>query len=100
MPYIKKDARKELDQNNCYFGHQTARRRPEIPGELNYVLTQTINTYIRDNLEKSCFAKLNYDALNEVIGVLECVKQEFYRRAIVPYEKDKAFQNGDLEWPA
>lgn len=37
-----------------------------------------------------------YDSLNAVIGVLECAKQEFYRRAAVPYENQKITENGDV----
>jgi len=30
------------------------------------------------------------------MGVLECVKQEFYRRRAVPYEEEKIEENGDI----
>ena len=30
----------------------------------------------------------------EVLGVLQCVSYEFYRRAVVPYEDKKIEQNG------
>jgi hypothetical protein len=39
---------------------------------------------------------LSYKSINDVIGVLECVKQEFYRRIAVPYEDKKIEQNGDI----
>jgi len=32
-----------------------------------------------------------------MIGVLECVKQEFYRRKVAPYEDIKIIENGDIE---
>jgi len=38
----------------------------------------------------------NYADYNEVMGVLECVKQELYRRLIVPYENKKKEENGDV----
>jgi len=30
------------------------------------------------------------------MGVLECIKQEFYRRAVAPYEDKKKEENGDV----
>ncbi len=39
---------------------------------------------------------MNYSKANELVGVLECVKQEFYRRQVVPYEEEKIRENGDL----
>ena len=38
----------------------------------------------------------SYHAYNEIIGVLECVKQEFYRRMVAPYEDKKCEENGDV----
>jgi hypothetical protein len=38
----------------------------------------------------------NYDNFNEVIGVLECMKLELYRRMIAPYEDTKCKENGDV----
>lgn len=47
------------------------------------------------------FAKANGDAwsLADVIGTIECVKLEFYRRVVAPYEDKKAEQNGDAYHP-
>lgn len=80
MPYIKQHVREFLDQ-----GVVDAR----LPGELNYLITQLIQDYL-DNAEPS------YTALNDIIGVLEAVKLEFYRRVVVPYEEQKRFENGDV----
>jgi hypothetical protein len=38
----------------------------------------------------------NYKHINEIIGVLECAKQEFYRRVAAPYEDTKIQENGDV----
>jgi hypothetical protein len=32
-----------------------------------------------------------------ITGVVENVKQEFYRRVAVPYEEEKIVQNGDIK---
>jgi len=39
---------------------------------------------------------LTYSLLNEVMGVLECCKQEFYRRPVADYENKKLDLNGDV----
>lgn len=41
----------------------------------------------------------SYKIINEIIGVLECVKLEFYRRIAAPYENDKQQANGDVYYP-
>ena len=55
---------------------------------LNYVFTSLILRWLGD--------KPNYAKYNEVIGVLECVKLEFYRRAVSVYEDSKLIENGDV----
>lgn len=75
MPYISKAAR------------QLA-RRPATAGELNYILTRQVDSYLGH--------EYNYDRLNEVIGVLECAKLELYRRIVAPYEDVKIAENGDV----
>ena len=80
MPYIKFTRRIQLDYNE----------RPENPGELNYVLTTTINDYIKNN--KKC-----YQTYNDIMGVLNCIQMEIYRRIVAPYEDTKIQENGDLE---
>lgn len=80
MPYIKTERRKAL-----YNG--------EIPlnvGELNYWLTTQIQNYIFSK------RKENYQLYNDIIGVLQCMIQEFYRRKITPYEDKKIKENGDV----
>ncbi|HOK39385.1 MAG TPA: hypothetical protein PLC87_12045 [Bacteroidales bacterium] len=45
-------------------------------------------------------AKLYYEktftTMSQIIGVLESVKQEFYRRVVAPYEEEKIKENGDV----
>lgn len=80
MPYVTQQERDWLDVS--IFGvdaHLT-------PGQLNYLVTQIM---LRQK-------PTNYDQHNEIIGVLESVKLEFYRRAVVPYEERKKFQNGEV----
>lgn len=81
MPYIKQRDRNEIDTNV---------RGAETPGELNYQITGLCLDYM-DRVRS-----INYTTINEVIGALECAKQEFYRRIATPYEKNKIKENGDV----
>ena len=57
------------------------------PGEFNYVVTKLAQMYMGPK---------SYEALERVIGGLESVKLEFYRRAAAPYEDQKIEENGDV----
>ncbi len=83
MPYLIKDARKKYEYA---LGNLLA---IDFPGELNYLITELCVQYVQHN-------KLNYDSINDVIGALECAKQEFYRRVAAPYEDKKIKENGDV----
>ena len=37
-----------------------------------------------------------YSKINAIIGILECIKLELYRRVAAPYEDVKAAENGDV----
>lgn len=80
MPYIDQDARKLLDDHG---------RVPLKPGELNYKLSQIVRSYI-------AMRGKSYTIYNDVIGVLECLKLELYRRQIGQYEDAKMSENGDV----
>lgn len=79
MPYIDASTRRQID------GGVQAR----TAGQLNYQISSLCKKYLD-------FYGICYDHLNEVIGVLECVKQELYRRVVVPYEDKKIKENGDV----
>lgn len=78
MPYIKPEDR---------TGETLI--RPQNAGELNWVLTTFCNAYIERNGKR-------YQTINEIVGVLECCKLEFYRRLAAPYEDEKIKENGDV----
>ncbi len=80
MPYIK-----QKDRERVSMGF------PETPGELNYKITRLIVDYMHNTAEKADYAKLN-----EIVGVLECCKQEFYRRVVVIHEEIQKDENGDM----
>ena len=84
MPYINNTygRRDELDD-------AMRNEPPQNVGELNYKISQLVLGY--------CFNQgLNYQCINDVMGVLECVKSEFYARIARPYEEKKIAENGDL----
>lgn len=79
MPYIEPKRRDELFEKPL----------PETAGELNFLVTVLVDDFIN-------YKGKNYQTLNEAIGVLECAKQELYRRVAAPYEDEKIKQNGDV----
>ncbi len=92
MPYIEEwpngsiegeNRRREL--NPYVYGVPN----PETPGEMNYMITMIIINYLFDKGP-------TYTTYNMIMGVLESVKQEFYRRVVVPYEDQKIKENGDV----
>jgi hypothetical protein len=80
MPYILQDIRNLYDQMLTFGDSLT-------PGELNYIITKILLAQVKEP---------SYAKYNELIGVLECVKQEFYRRVVVLYEDKKKEENGDV----
>ncbi|TGD70641.1 hypothetical protein E4634_20915 [Mangrovimicrobium sediminis] len=80
MPYVSKDAREKLETS----------KYPESPGELNYMITRMVDEYLVSK------GGLRYTNINEVIGALECVKLELYRRIAAPYEDKKKEETGDV----
>ena len=87
MPYITQDKRPSIDNLIELVACNNA-------GELNYAITTLVLKYV--NEEARMAAKLSYGLINEVMGVLECAKQELYRRLAAPYEDDKIIENGDV----
>lgn len=83
MPYIIASRREDLMSGNA---------DPMTPGELNYVITELIQDYLWMKNDES---RIGYADLNEVIGVLESCKLEFYRRLCAMYEDSKMAENGD-----
>ena len=94
MPYIKEESRKQIERAG--FDPANVDKLAALgevlctPGELNYVITKVCLGYL------GLGGGPHYAEFNEVIGVLECVKQELYRRAVAPYEDLKIQENGDV----
>jgi hypothetical protein len=86
MPYIKQSERQSIDADIQEFIGQIGGKKITNVGELNYIITKLLLS----------MEPQNYSDYNSLIGVLECVKQEFYRRAVVAFEEKKKEQNGDV----
>lgn len=98
MPYIKQEDRVFLDPYinnlsdainanipaNTNFGNEEIMT---LLGELNYAITR---------LCTRTMGSPTYPKIAMITGVLENVKQEFYRRLAAPYEENKIVQNGDV----
>ena len=80
MPYIDQNARDLL----------AAGRQPETLGELNYLITKICLAWLEDYTGES------YGTYAAIVGMLETVKLELYRRAVAPYEDKKMLENGDV----
>ena len=85
MPYIDKEDRA------YYKDALKAIEKESIDkiGNLNYLVTVLCNIYLNESGE--C-----YRTYNEIIGVLECAKQEYYRKYVAPYEDIKEKENGKI----
>jgi hypothetical protein len=87
MPYIKKEERQELDKLlQPLIDFLKTKGTEEVDGQINYTFTRVLTSLY----------KPRYFNYNRAMGVLECIKQEFYRRAVAPYEDKKKEENGDV----
>jgi hypothetical protein len=84
MPYIKQTRREELLSKM-----QDLLLVKKNQGDLNYIISKILHSHLLSN---GC----NYATCNDIIGVLECAKLEFYRKIVSPYEDTKILENGDL----
>lgn len=88
MPYIDKASRTLLDPAIGSVADKIATLRTERPGDMNYSISKLIAMVYGTDMR--------YCDYNEVIGVLEDAKLEFYRKRVAKYEDKKCNENGDL----
>lgn len=86
MPYIPQQQRIDIHNDLMEEGINWT---PENAGELNFLVSTFIASYIRTN-------GLKYAVVNEMIGALECAKLELNRVIIGPYEDIKIQENGPV----
>jgi hypothetical protein len=87
LPYIRPESRpkyeKQLTELIAIFKSLPPE---EVDGEMNYVITKILREVY----------PLRYFHINRAVGVLECVKLEYYRRIAAPYEDKKIQESGDI----
>ncbi len=87
MPYINQEDRPQYEELIQEITDLLKEKPVEsVDGHLNYIVTRIIKEVY----------PLRYYHINRAMGVLECIKQEFYRRVAAPYEDTKIEQNGDV----
>ncbi len=87
MPYID-NAKRIKYEKGLQDLLNVLRKVPKenVDGELNYVITRILRGLYGPG----------YYEYNRAIGVLESVKQEYYRRVVSPYEDKKIKEKGDV----
>src|SRR4051794_28689461 len=98
MPYIKADAREQLDHAIADLASRlvsvaSASDDPfAFAGLLNYACTSLAARVLRGR-----FGPIRYGHIATVTGVFKNVADEFYRRVATPYEDMQIEKNGDVE---
>jgi len=94
MPYISQERRDVLDSHINRVIAALIDLKLEDPvdsqalaGDLNYTITRILD---------GAYPAKRYHSMNEIVGVLECAKMEFYRRIAAPYEDQKIYDTGDV----
>jgi hypothetical protein len=82
MPYIVTKERPPIWRAAMALSRETGTN----VGHLNYAITNLL----------LATEPRTYAQYNELVGLLECVKLEFYRRAVAAYEDQKILDNGDV----
>lgn len=82
MPYIPQDERDKVLNYGVEAYDMT-------PGQHNFLLTSLLNAWLGPNP--------SYHNYEQVLGRLEAVKLEIWRRRMVQYEDQKKTQHGDID---
>jgi hypothetical protein len=92
MPYIKQEDRDKFngETEHCMYSFiEKVGRKIDTAGEFNFVVTTLAKEYLEKHGE-------NYQHYNDLLGALEGIKLELYRRQVAPYEDKKIEENGDV----
>jgi len=90
MPYINPEDRDTYDDALKSLIDDLVHSGENWRGELNYFISSVLSALIDE------WDGPRYAQINDMIGVLECIKLELYRRVAAPYEDLKADENGDV----
>ena len=89
LPYIDKEQRPRLDSLIDELSDEIIMGEDGWEGRLNYTISRLANNIVESKGK-------SYRVFNALLGVMACVKQELYRRVVVPYERIKCYMNGDV----
>ena len=91
MPYVKKEVRVDLDGPIAELSETITRLYKnggrDRDGMLNYAITKLL---------LQCYPNVSYKIHNEIIGMLDCCKLEWYRTQVAPYEDLKMTESGKV----
>ena len=101
MPYIKEENRIVLDRSiggavetiksnvqKSFGDNLNVDEFLAISGGINYFVSRLV---------AQLMGEVSYGKICVITGVLENIKQEYYRRVASPYEDKKIVQNGDIK---
>lgn len=90
MPYINFSKRAEFDKEiDLLIEKLKSKSNDDLSGQLNYVISRLAWSLCTEK-------NMRYARMNTIIGALDCVKMEFYRRIAAPYENKKIESEGDI----
>lgn len=105
MPYIKESNRANLDvciehmmrclRDNIPANPHSNRHKEKISNEEFLSICGDIN-YAFSRILSGTMGDISYPKIAVITGVLENIKQEFYRRVATTYENKKIAENGDI----
>lgn len=92
MPYIPQEQRRQLEDAIVRLADEIkslhdGKHNASIAGVLNYAITRLV---------LDAWQPARYHDVALITGVLENVKQEFYRQFATPYEDSKIEENGPV----
>lgn len=93
MPYITQEKRHVLDSIIDQLHHALVELQMDdelnnMEGNINYTVSRLLMMVYGDR------DSTRYADINDAIGLLECIKQEYYRKVAAPYEDQKEHDNG------
>ena len=87
MPYIPANKRAVFDHHIEIIYSNWLNLFDSDPGVGNYIITKLLHERLKE---------MRYTDINEVVGILECVKQELYRKVAAGYEDIAEKTNGKI----
>lgn len=94
MPYINMIQRRDVDKElNALINNLMEVDSESLPGIVNYCVSKMLWSLCGKGHSEGV---KRYHRMNAMIGALQCVQLELYRRVVVPYEDEKIEQEGDI----